>query len=272
VFSYIPNTAETAFFGMLEGLNDYLDSYKRKQLLANKDTLTEAFVKQVMSLKIRQEKIAVKDSKLRTFINEDASRDDMVAHVYDVTYGVVQVGRDTLVVLDDSIVRGNTLKKSIITKLDKLQPKRIVFVSSAPQIRYPDCYGIDMAKLGDFVAFQAAIQLLKESGRSEFIQQVYKKAKEQERKSRNDVDNVVKEIYSSFTDEQISTKVASMLVDLKTKAEVIIVYQTIQGLVDSIPHHTGIWYFSGDYPTPGGNQVVNRAFINYIEGRNERAY
>lgn len=272
VFSYIPNTAVDAYYGLIEELGVFCDSIKKDQLLKNAGNLTPALIDQIMNFKPRMEKVAVKDIKLRTFITQDNARDDLVAHVYDVTYGVVQPGVDNLVVVDDSIVRGTTLKKSIIRILDRLGPKKIVVASSAPQIRYPDCYGIDMAKLGDFIAFNAAIELLKETNQSHIINEVYLKCKEQEKLPKEEVVNYVKDIFRPFTASQISAKVSELVTPQGCNAEVQVVYQTIEDLHQAIPNHTGDWYFTGNYPTPGGNKVVNRSFINYIEGRNERAY
>ncbi len=272
VFSYIPNTAVDAFYGLVEELGNFCDGIKKDQLLKESANLTPALIDKIMKFKPRIEKVAVKDIKLRTFITQDNARDDLVAHVYDVTYGVVNPGTDNLVVLDDSIVRGTTLKKSIIRILDRLGPKKIVIASSAPQIRYPDCYGIDMAKLGDFIAFNAAIELLKETNQSHIINEVYRKAKEQENLPKEQVINHVKDIYRPFTASQISAKISQLVTPVGCKAEVEIVFQTIEDLHQAIPNNTGDWYFTGNYPTPGGNKVVNRSFINYIEGRNERAY
>ena len=234
-------------------------------------TLSADKVTQILSEHTRIEKIAIKDVKLRTFITEDSSRDDLVAHVYDVTYGVIKP-EDNLVIIDDSIVRGKTLKKSILKMMDRLSPKRIVVVSSAPQIRYPDCYGIDMAKLGDFIAFVAAITLLKEQGKDAIITDVYKRCKAQVNLPKEEIRNYVKEVYAPFTAQQISDKISELLRPEGINAEVQIIYQTIEGLHKAIPNHKGDWYFTGDYPTPGGNKVVNKAFINYVEGNNERAY
>lgn len=272
VFSYIPNTAVDAFYGLVEELSNFCDRIKKDQFLKNSTNLTPALIDQIMSFKPRIEKVAVKDIKLRTFITQDNDRDDLVAHVYDVTYGVVKPGTDNLVVLDDSIVRGTTLKKSIIRILDRLGPKKIVIASSAPQIRYPDCYGIDMAKLGDFIAFNAAIELLKETKQTHIINEIYQKSKEQENLPKEEVINYVKEIYKPFTASQIAAKISELVTPVGCKAEVQIVFQTIEDLHQSIPHNTGDWYFTGNYPTPGGNKVVNKSFINYIEGKNERAY
>lgn len=271
VFSYIPNTAETSFFGLVEAAQDFLNTRKNNHILENRHTLTEETLKELLSVKIRTEKIAIKDAKLRTFITEDSSRDDLVAHVYDVTYGVIQP-EDNLVIIDDSIVRGTTLKKSIIKMMDRLNPKRIVVVSSAPQIRYPDCYGIDMAKLEGLVAFQAALALLKERGMEHIVHEVYKKSKEQENTPDADVVNYVKEFYAPFTDEEISDKIAELLVTDDIKAEVKVIFQNVANLHKACPKNLGDWYFTGNYPTPGGNRVVNRAFINFYEGNDARAY
>lgn len=272
VFSYIPNTAIDAYYGLMEELARFCDNIKKDRLLKNASNLTSELIDEIMRFKPRIEKVAVKDIKLRTFITQDNARDDLVAHVYDVTYGIINPGVDNLVVLDDSIVRGTTLRRSIIRILDRLGPKKIVIASSAPQIRYPDCYGIDMAKLGDFIAFNAAIELLKETNQSHIINEVYRKCKEQEKLPKEEVVNYVKEIYHPFTAAQISAKVSQLVTPQDCNAEVQVVYQTIEDLHQSIPNHTGDWYFTGNYPTPGGNKVVNRSFINYIEGRNERAY
>ncbi|CAM3821844.1 amidophosphoribosyltransferase [Flavobacterium cucumis] len=271
VFSFIPNTAETSFYGMSEAAQDFLNQRKAKMIIEQKDTLTEDTLKELLSVKIRTEKIAIKDAKLRTFITEDSSRDDLVAHVYDVTYGVVKP-TDNLVIIDDSIVRGTTLKQSIIKMMDRLHPKKIVVVSSAPQIRYPDCYGIDMAKLEGLVAFRAALELLKERNLYHIVEEVYKKSKAQEDFNDADVVNYVKEIYAPFTDQEISDKIAEMLTPEDTKAEVKIIYQTVEDLHKACPKNLGDWYFTGDYPTDGGNRVVNRAFMNFYEGKDARAY
>tara|TARA_Y200000002_G_scaffold309698_1_gene266225 strand:- start:348 stop:2246 length:1899 start_codon:yes stop_codon:yes gene_type:complete len=271
VFSFIPNTAETSFLGMIETVESYLNQRKTKDILKGKRALSAAKVTQVLSVHTRVEKIAVKDVKLRTFITEDSSRDDLVAHVYDVTYGVVKP-EDNLVIIDDSIVRGTTLKQSILKMIDRLLPKRIVVVSSAPQIRYPDCYGIDMANLEDLVAFRAALSLLKDFGKSQLIEQVYKKCKAQENLEDSKVLNFVKEIYESFTAEQISDKIAMLLSADGIKAEVKIIFQTIENLHHACPKNLGDWYFTGNYPTDGGNRVVNQAFINFYEGKKERPY
>lgn len=271
VFSFIPNTAETSFYGMSEAAQDFLNQRKAKAIIAQKDTLTEDSLKELLSVKIRTEKIAIKDAKLRTFITEDSSRDDLVAHVYDVTYGVVKP-TDNLVIIDDSIVRGTTLKQSIIKMMDRLQPKKIVVVSSAPQIRYPDCYGIDMAKLEGLVAFRAALALLKERNLYHIVDEVYQKSKAQEDFTDADVVNYVKEIYAPFTDQEISDKIAEMLTPDDTKAEIKIIYQTVTDLHKACPKNLGDWYFTGNYPTAGGNRVVNRAFMNFYEGKDARAY
>jgi amidophosphoribosyltransferase len=271
VFSYIPNTAETSFYGLVEAAQDFLNQRKNKYILENRKTLTKEKLEEILSVKIRTEKVAIKDAKLRTFITEDSSRDDLVAHVYDVTYGVIQPS-DNLVIIDDSIVRGTTLKKSIIRMMDRLNPKKIVVVSSAPQIRYPDCYGIDMAKLEGLVAFQAAMELLKENNQYGIVDQVYQKCKAQQNYNDDKVINYVKEIYEPFTDQQISDKISVMLCSSDIKAEVKIIFQTVDNLHIACPKNLGDWYFTGDYPTPGGNRVVNRAFMNFYEGKDARAY
>lgn len=271
VFSFIPNTAEVSFYGLMKGLQDELNTIKLTKIKALGPDPSDEDLSKVLSLRNRIEKIAVKDAKLRTFITQDNGRDDFVAHVYDITYGSVYP-TDNLVVIDDSIVRGTTLKQSILRILDRLTPKKIVVVSSAPQIRYPDCYGIDMAKLGDFIAFQAAIALLKETGKEQVIEEVYNKCKAQENLPKEEIVNHVKEIYASFTAEEVSKKISELLTPPNMNAEVDIVFQTIEGLHDACPDHTGDWYFTGNYPTAGGNKVVNKAFIYFYEGRNERAY
>jgi len=272
VFSFIPNTAETAFLGMMEGIRASLLKWKKEKIHALGDKMTEDEIGEIISVQPRMEKIAIKDVKMRTFIADDSSRDDLVGHVYDVTYGVVENQKDTLVVIDDSIVRGTTLKQSILKSLDRLKPKKIIIISSAPQIRYPDCYGIDMAILGKFVAFEAAIALLKERGKSGIIDEVYRKCKEQQRLPKEEMVNYVKEIYRPFSDEEISAKIAQLLKPAECKSEVEIVYQTVDNLHLACPNDTGDWYFTGDYPTPGGNKVVNTSFIKYIEGIDGRAY
>jgi amidophosphoribosyltransferase len=272
VFSFIPNTAETAFYGMIHGLENYQIQQQKQEILSRKQEITDKDLGQILSKKIRVEKIAIKDVKLRTFISQESGRKDLVGHVYDVTYGTIKKKVDNLVVIDDSIVRGTTLKESILQILDRLEPKKIVIVSSSPQIRYPDCYGIDMAKLGNFVAFQAAIELLKEQGKQNVINEVYRNSKEQENLPKEQIVNYVKEIYRPFTPEEISGKISQLLKAENIKANVDIVYQKIENLHAACPNDNGDWYFTGDYPTPGGNKVVNTAFINYIEGKNRRAY
>lgn len=271
VFSYIPNTAETSFYGMVEAAQDFLNQRKNNYILENRNTLTKETLQQLLAVKIRTEKVAIKDAKLRTFITEDSSRDDLVAHVYDVTYGVIKP-EDNLVIIDDSIVRGTTLKKSILKMMDRLNPKKIVIVSSAPQIRYPDCYGIDMAKLEGLVAFQAALELLKERNLYHIVDEVYAKCKAQENFKDIDVINYVNEIYAPFQPEEISDKIAQMLSSEGIKAEVKIIFQSVENLHVACPKNLGDWYFTGNYPTPGGNRVVNRAFMNFYEGKDSRAY
>ena len=271
VFSFIPNTAETSFYGMVEAAQDELSRQKNEAILAEKDTLTDERLQEILAHRLRTEKIAIKDVKLRTFITEDSSRDDLVAHVYDVTYGVIKK-EDNLVIIDDSIVRGTTLKKSIITMMDRLNPKQIVVVSSAPQIRYPDCYGIDMARLEDLVAFRAALELLKDDNNYKLVEEVYEKCKQQVNLKDKDVQNFVKEIYEPFTDEQISAKISELLSEPTVEASVKVIYQSVDNLHKACPKNLGDWYFTGDYPTPGGNRVVNRAYINFFEGNKDRAY
>lgn len=271
VFSYIPNTAETSFFGMMEAAEDVLNQQKTAAILAGEGKLSKEKVTEILSKRPRFEKIAIKDAKLRTFITDDSSRDDLVAHVYDVTYGVVK-STDNLVIIDDSIVRGTTLKKSIIKILDRLNPKKIVVVSSAPQIRYPDCYGIDMAKINDFIAFKATLELLKETNQYHIIDTVYKKCKAQEVSEDKDVVNYVKEMYAPFTDEQISAKIAQMLKTKNITSDIEVIFQPVSSLHKACPDNLGDWYFTGNYPTDGGNRVVNQAFINFYEGSDERAY
>ena len=267
VFAYIPNTAETSYLGLIEAAEQYLNEQKAKQLA----TATESEILRILSEKVRTEKVAIKDVKLRTFITEDSSRDDLVAHVYDITYGSVQKG-DTLVIIDDSIVRGTTLKKSILSILGRLEPKKIVIVSSAPQIRYPDCYGIDMARLEDLVAFQAALALHHERGTYHIIKEVYEKCLTQVALSDDKVVNYVKEVYAPFSDEEISDKIRDLLLPKNFASEVAVIFQTVDNLHKACPENLGDWYFTGDYPTNGGNRVVNRAFINFYEGNKERAY
>jgi len=272
VFSFIPNTAEVAFYGMVAGVEEYMHKKTKEEIFKRGNNITVEEIDQIVSQKPRIEKVAIKDIKLRTFITQDDSRTDLVGHVYDISYGTIKKNVDRLVVIDDSIVRGTTLKYSIIKILDRLSPKGIVIVSSSPQIRYPDCYGIDMAKLGDFIAFRAAIELLKETGRENIINEVYNKSKAQEDFQKEEIVNYVKEIYAPFTAEEISDKIAQMLKTNEVKADLKIVFQSIENLHVAIPNHLGDWYFTGNYPTPGGNKVVNRSFINFIEGRNARAY
>ena len=271
VFSFIPNTAEVSFYGMMKGMQDKLNEVKQQKILALGNNITDEKLNEILALRNRIEKIAIKDAKLRTFITQDDDRNDLVTHVYDITYGSVKP-TDNLVIIDDSIVRGTTLKQSILRILDRLNPKKIVVVSSAPQIRYPDCYGIDMAKLGDFIAFQAAIALLQDTNQQHILEEVYKKCVEQQDLPKEQIKNYVKEIYTPFTADQISKKITELLTPENMKAEVDIVFQTIEGLHDACPNHTGDWYFTGNYPTPGGNKVVNKALINYFENKNERAY
>jgi amidophosphoribosyltransferase len=272
VFSYIPNTAIDAFLGLVEQINAFCDTQIKDQVIQLGNKLTPENLDAIFSLKPRVEKVAVKDIKLRTFIAQETHRDDLVTHVYDITYGTVRKGIDNLVVVDDSIVRGTTLRQSIIRILDRLGPKRIIVASSAPQIRYPDCYGIDMAKISDFIAFNAAIQLLKEKQMTSVINHVYKKAKEQEKLPKEKIVNVVRDIYRPFTAEQISEKISQMLLSPDLQAEVKIIYQSIEDLHQACPNHAGDWYFTGNYPTSGGNKIVNRAFIYYIEGIRDRPY
>jgi len=271
VFSFIPNTAETSFYGMTEAAEDFLNQQKTKKILEGGKQLSADRVREILGERPRFEKIAIKDAKLRTFIADDSSRDNLVEHVYDITYGVVKP-TDNLVIIDDSIVRGTTLKKSIIKILDRLQPKKIVVVSSAPQIRYPDCYGIDMAKIGDFIAFKAALELLKETNQYHIVDETYQKCKEQQLKSDEEIVNYVRDIYKPFTPEQISDKIAQMLKTSEINAEVEVIYQSIEGLHRACPDNKGDWYFTGNYPTPGGSRVVNQAFINFYEGNDKRAY
>jgi len=271
VFSYIPNTAETSFYGMREAAEDFLNQQKAEVILNGKRSLSVEKVKEILSERPRIEKLAIKDAKLRTFIADDNSRDDLVAHLYDVTYGIVKP-TDNLVIIDDSIVRGTTLKQSIIKILDRLNPKKIVIVSSAPQIRYPDCYGIDMAKLGDFIAFRAAIELLKDTNQYQIVDEVYQNCKNQKHLEDTEIKNAVTSIYKPFADAQISDKIAEMLKTKDINAEVEIIYQSVENLHKACPDHLGDWYFTGDYPTPGGNRVVNDAFINFYEGNDARAY
>lgn len=272
VFSYIPNTAESAFYGMIEGIEQHMNEEKSRLLLENKAALDAGKIARIICKRPRVEKIAIKDIKLRTFISQDEGRDDLVEHVYDITYGTLRKGQDNMVVIDDSIVRGTTLKRSILKILDRLEPRSIIVVSSSPQIRYPDCYGIDMAKLSDFVAFQAAIALLRETGRESVINEVYNRSVAQAGKPVEEMVNHVKMIYDPFSYEEISGKIGELLKSKDIHAAVRIVYQTVDNLHLACPDHLGDWYFTGDYPTPGGNKVVSTSFINYIEGKNQRAY
>jgi len=272
VFSFIPNTAEIAFYGMMQGMEDYLKEVKKRKIKALEGNITDEKLNEILSMRPRAEKIAIKDAKQRTFITNDTDRSDMVAHVYDITYGVIRKGLDNLVVIDDSIVRGTTLKKSIIKMLDRSGAKKIVIVSSAPQSRDPDCYGIDMARIGDLVAFRAAIELLDENNMEHIVDETYERCKEQLELGVNEMKNFVRMIYQPFSAEQISAKIAQLVKPEDCQAEVEIIFQKIEDLHSACPNHRGDWYFSGNYPTPGGNKVVSRAFVNYIEGINERAY
>ena len=272
VFSFIPNTAEVAFFGMSEAFNMYMNDVKLKKISKKGPSISEEELDKILSMRVRTEKVVIKDIKLRTFIAQDKNRNDLAAHVYDIAYDSVRPYEDNLVVIDDSIVRGTTLKQSIIKMLDRLHPKKIVIVSSSPQIRYPDCYGIDMSRMSEFAAFRAAIELLKEKGMQSVIDEVYRKSVEQKDKPKEEIVNYVKEIYAPFTDEDISAKMVEMLTPAGTKAKIELVFQSIENLHKATPNHKGDWYFSGDYPTPGGNRMVNTAFLNYIEGIDKRSY
>ena len=272
VFSYIPNTAEVAFGGLVDGLHDYLNTWRRDQIEKGDGKLSADQLDRIFSAKARVDKVVLKDAKQRTFITDDESRDSLVTLGYDVSYGTVRAGIDNLVVLDDSIVRGTTLKQSILRILDRLQPKKIVVVSSAPQIRYPDCYGIDMAVLNKFVAFEATMSLLRENGREELISDVYARCQQELLKPKEEQVNLVKELYAPYTDQQVSDKIAQMIRPADLKADFELIYQSIEGLHAACPDHKGDWYFSGNYPTPGGNKVSNQAFVNYMEGNNRRAY
>jgi len=271
VFSYIPNTAEVSFFGMVHKAQDYLNNYAEEKILDQGGDISKEKLRKLLSLRPRIEKVAIKDAKLRTFITDDSSRDELVKHVYDITYGSLKE-TDSLVIIDDSIVRGTTLQKSIIKMLDRLSPKKIIIVSSAPQIRFPDCYGIDMAKMADLIAFRAAVSLLKQNGKKDKLEEIYKSCISENQKEASEIKNVVKKVYSDFSDEQLSHKIAQMLKEDDINAEVEVIYQTIDNLHKACPNNLGDWYFSGEYPTKGGNKVVNQAFINYFEGSNERAY
>jgi amidophosphoribosyltransferase len=272
IVSFIPNTAEIAFYGLIKGLEDYLKEMKVQRIIKHKDTMTDAEISELINRRVRIEKIAIKDVKLRTFITADSSRDEMVQHVYDITYGTVKANQDTLVVIDDSIVRGTTLRQSIIKMLDRLQPKKIIVVSSAPQIRYPDCYGIDMSRMSDFIAFQAATELLKDRNMNHILTETYLKCNTARDHNRLHEENFVKDVYAPFTPEEISKKIAEMLRPEEVKAEVEIIYQSIEGLHKACPDNKGDWYFTGNYPTAGGNKVANRAFMNYMENKVGRGY
>jgi amidophosphoribosyltransferase len=272
VSSFIPNTAEVAFYGLIKGLEDHLNTSKIARILGLGSDPDPDEVRDILTERPRIEKVAIKDAKLRTFITEDASRDDLVAHVYDIAYGTVRAGEDNLVVVDDSIVRGTTLKRSILRILDRLGPRRIVVASSAPQIRYPDCYGIDMARLGDFVAFQAAVALLHERGMSHVLDATYAACLADLDRPKEENENRVRAIYAPFTEDEISSKISELLTPDGMQAEVRVIFQSIEGLRAALPDHRGDWYFTGDFPTPGGNKVVNRAFVYYMEGRDERPY
>lgn len=272
VFSFIPNTAEVSFLGMMEGMNQYVRNYQKEILLNHDNNVSDPELEAILNMHPRFEKLSVKDAKLRTFITQDADRQDMVQHVYDTTYGVVRSHQDTIVAIDDSIVRGTTLKQSILTILDRLKPTKIVIVSSAPQIRYPDCYGIDMSRMGEFVAFEAAINLLKRNGMSHVIDEVYQKCLASIVKPKNEVENYVKAIYEPFTDEEISKEIGRIIRPHHLNAELEVIFQTLDNLHIACPNHKGDWYFSGNYPTAGGNKVVNRAYMNWMEGKNVRAY
>ena len=270
--SFIPNTAEVAFYGLVKGMTDYLNRVKIERILSWGTDITDEKLSEMVSRKIRVEKVATKDVKMRTFITEDVSRNEMVQHVYDITYGTVNKGDDTLVVIDDSIVRGTTLKESIVRMLARLEPKKIIIVSSAPQIRYPDCYGIDMSKLGDFIAFKAVIELIKDRGKDHCLQELLQKCKELQRSGLLHTENVVQQLYKMFTTEDISAKIAELITPKGIKIPIQVIFQTIESLHEACPTNTGDWYFTGNYPTPGGNRVVNKAFINYMEGKNVRGY
>jgi amidophosphoribosyltransferase len=271
IFSFIPNTAEVAFYGLVKGCEDYLRKIKIERILSW-DTITEEKLSEMINRKIRVEKVAIKDVKMRTFITEDVNRNEMVQHVYDITYGTVRKDTDALVVIDDSIVRGTTLKESIIRMLSRLYPKRIVVVSSSPQIRYPDCYGIDMSKMGDFIAFNAAVQLLKERKMEHLLTELYDQCKELHRNNQLHTVNVVKQVYKSFSNEEITKKIAQLITPPDVTIPVDVIFQTIESLHEACPNNLGDWYFTGNYPTPGGNRVVNKSFMNYYEGKNARGY
>ncbi|GAA4743900.1 amidophosphoribosyltransferase [Flavisolibacter ginsenosidimutans] len=272
IFSFIPNTAEVAFYGLTKGCEDYLNKIKLERILSWGNNVDPAKLEEMIKRRVRMEKIAIKDVKMRTFITEDVNRNEMVQHVYDITYGTVRKDVDTLVVIDDSIVRGTTLKESIIRMLSRLHPKRIIIVSSAPQIRYPDCYGIDMSKMGDFIAFNAAVELLKERGKECLLKELHEQCKELHRNNQLHTVNVVKQIYKSFTNDEITKKIAELITPPGLTVPVDVIYQTIESLHEACPNNLGDWYFTGNYPTPGGNRVVNKAFMNYMEGKNTRGY
>jgi amidophosphoribosyltransferase len=272
IFSFIPNTAEVAFYGLLKGMEDYLSQIKTERILSWGDTIDREKLTEMINRRVRIEKIAIKDVKMRTFITEDVGRAEMVQHVYDITYGTVRKGIDTLVVIDDSIVRGTTLKESIIRMLTRLEPKKIIVISSSPQIRYPDCYGIDMSKLGEFVAFQAVVSLLKERRKENCLQELYNQCKEMQRNNQIHSENMVRRLYKSFTIDEITNKIAQLITPPDQKTPVQVIYQTIESLHKACPNNLGDWYFTGNYPTPGGNKVVNKAFMNYFEGKNVRGY
>ncbi|HQU56732.1 MAG TPA: amidophosphoribosyltransferase, partial [Chitinophagaceae bacterium] len=279
IFSFIPNTAEVAFYGMVKGMEDYLNNIKierilgwGKELPAGQKGLDEEKLTEMINRRIRQEKIAIKDVKMRTFIAEDAGRNEMVQHVYDITYGTVRSGEDTLVVIDDSIVRGTTLKESIIRMLLRLEPKRIIVVSSSPQIRYPDCYGIDMSKMGDFIAFNAVVSLLKDDGKESFLTDLLEQCLSLKRNNQLHSENLVRQLYKQYATEEISNKIAELITPPDTAVQIDVIFQSIEDLHKACPQNTGDWYFTGDYPTSGGNKVANMAFINFMEGKNVRGY
>ena len=272
VFSFVPNTAETAFYGLMEGLTDSLNEIKKEKILKKGKDLKTGKLEKILALKPRMEKLVVKDAKQRTFIADTTSREAMVAHVYDVTYGIVKNDKDTLVLLDDSIVRGTTLHDSIIQIASRLKPKKIVIVSSAPQIRYPDCYGIDMSKMKEFVAFRALVALLEEHDKMHLLQETYERCKKQEKRPKEQITNEVQALYDTFTYDEVSRKISEIVTPDDIEPEIQVIYQTVEGLREACPNNNGDWYFSGDYPTPGGNRVVNRALINFVEGRDERGY
>ncbi len=272
IFSFIPNTAETAFYGLIKGAEDYLNEIKKERILSWNKDFDEEKLSEMINRKVRIEKIAIKDVKLRTFITEDSSRNEMVQHVYDITYGTVKKDQDTLIVIDDSIVRGTTLRESIIRMLNRLKPKKIIVVSSAPQIRYPDCYGIDMSKMGDFIAFKAAVTLLKERGDEHILTDILERCKDLQRNNKLHTENLVRLVYKSFTPEEISAKIAQLITPADVTIHVEVIYQTIETLHEACPNNKGDWYFTGNYPTPGGNRVCNKAFINFMEGKDVRGY